>query len=121
MTPFDAIPPLPAHLEQMRQKLVNGEAQLFDVREQDEWDEGHLAGVELVSLSMLQGGEGVPARVNNSKETYLHCRSGVRVHAAAPILRSLGFTQVIPLSEGFERLVSLGFKADFPTLRPHDS
>jgi rhodanese-related sulfurtransferase len=38
----------------------------------------------------------------------LHCAAGVRVHAAAPILESMGFKRVVPLQEGFGLLVHLG-------------
>ena len=44
-------------------------------------------------------------------KTYLHCRSGQRVHMAAPLLEDLGIGEVIPLDEGFVELVTEGFEA----------
>lgn len=89
------------------EELKAGEAQLFDVREKDEWNAGHLVLAELVPLSGLQAGV-VPEQYDLSKKTYLHCRSGVRVYSAAPLLEQMGFKNVIPLDEGFLELVSEG-------------
>ena len=43
-------------LEDIKDQLEDGTAQLLDVREQDEWDAGHLADAKLVTLSSLQDG-----------------------------------------------------------------
>lgn len=88
-------------------ELEAQEAQLFDVREEDEWRAGHLVQAELVPLSGLQYGQ-LPREYDKSKKTYLHCRSGVRVYSAAPILEHLGFENVIPLNEGFIELLREG-------------
>lgn len=88
-------------------ELNANNAQLFDVRENDEWLAGHLVQAELVPLSGLQLGQ-LPKEFDKSQKTYLHCRSGVRVYSAAPILEQMGFEQVIPLDEGFEELVREG-------------
>lgn len=96
------------HLEVLQKELESGEAQLFDVREQGEWDAGHLTQAKLVPLSALDGGA-EPEGVDKDKKTYLHCRSGQRVMMAAPLLESMGFSEVIPLQEGFDDLVSEGF------------
>lgn len=94
-------------IKRMMDEIAVKEAQLFDVRELDEWQAGHLVQAELVPLSGLQYGE-LPQEFDKSKKTYLHCRSGVRVYSAAPILEHLGFEQVIPLNEGFIDLVRQG-------------
>lgn len=96
------------HLENLKRELENGTAQLLDVREQDEWDEGHLQRASLAPLSELNQGE-EPAGPDKSKKTYLHCRSGNRVHVAAPLLREMGYKEVIPLDEGYEELLGEGF------------
>ncbi len=96
-------------LEALVNHVTEGKAQLLDVREPDEWNMGHLALAKLVPLSDLQAGV-EPSGFDKTIPTYLHCRSGVRVHSAAPILESMGFEKVIPLSEGFQELVSEGVK-----------
>lgn len=96
-------------IEDMRDELEAGEAQLLDVRETDEWEAGHLSQATLVPLSGLREGS-CPAGPNKAMKTYLHCRSGRRVLEAAPLLEQLGFSQVVPLQEGFEDLMAEGFE-----------
>ncbi|MBF0197803.1 MAG: rhodanese-like domain-containing protein [Planctomycetes bacterium] len=95
-------------LDVIESEVKSGKAQLFDVREVDEWQEGHLAAAALVPLSDLQMNE-LPEKLNPDLPTYLHCKSGRRVFAAQPCLEEMGFKKVIPLHEGFEELLSLGF------------
>jgi len=97
--------------DELMEQLRNGTAQIFDVREQDEWDEGHLSDAKLVPLSELHAGL-EPENADPSKKTYLYCRSGNRVHMAAPLLQQMGFNAVIPLNEGFEELRSNGFTVE---------
>lgn len=97
------------HLEKMLAELKEGKAQLFDVREIEEWEMGHLKNAQLVPLSTLMSGK-LPEEFNKNIHTYLHCRSGNRVHAAAPILQDMGFKNIIPLNEGFAELVEEGME-----------
>jgi len=92
----------------MKEELESGEAQLFDVREPQEWASGHLKLAKLVPLSELMEGE-VP-KYDRSLLTYVHCAAGVRVHNAAPVLEAMGFERVVPLPEGFATLAGLGFE-----------
>lgn len=96
------------HLLKMAQELAAGEAQLFDVREPDEWKAGHLAAAQLVPLSELKAGAAVSH--DKAKKTYLHCRSGKRVMTARPLLEGMGFTDVTDLREGFDALANAGFE-----------
>ena len=96
------------HIETMVEEVRSGEAQLFDVREQDEWDAGHLDLSVLVPLSGLKNG--AEPQFDKSKKTYLHCRSGNRVWKAKPLLESMGFSSVIALNEGFKDLAKSGVK-----------
>ena len=103
-----SLPSLPEHLEAMKEELESGEAQLFDVREPQEWASGHLKLAKLVPLSDLMEGE-VP-KYERSLLTYVHCAAGIRVHNAAPVLEAMGFERVVPLPEGFATLAGLGFE-----------
>ncbi len=102
-------PELPPHLEDMKEEIASGEAQLFDVREPGEAQQGMLAVATLVPLSALQQGMR-PDEVDKDKLTYVHCAAGIRVHYAAPILEKMGFERVVPLQEGYATLVQLGFE-----------
>ncbi len=97
-----------AHLKKLSDELKAGQAQLFDVREEQEWEEGHLKDAQLVPLSGLESGS-CPKNLDKTRKTYLHCRSGQRVYRAAPLLQKMGFKEVVPLDEGFADLVDEGF------------
>lgn len=95
--------------------IAEGTAKLIDVREQAEWEAGHLAAAELIPLSMLKS---LPAdelstklaeQLPKDKIIYCHCRSGSRVLAATPILQELGY-DIRPLALGYSLLVDEGFE-----------
>ena len=105
---------LPPHLEDLKEELESGEAQLFDVREPGETMSGKIVGADLVPLSELQ--QGLKPEQDPTKLTYVHCAAGIRVHYAAPILESMGFERVVPLAEGYASLVrEYGFEAEKPS------
>ena len=102
-------------LDTVKAGLAKKEAVLVDVREQKEWDDGHLDGALFVPLSWLKGGakdDAFAAKVSEKlpQKTvlYLHCRSGQRVLVATGILRKFGY-DVRPLKQGFEELRDAGF------------
>ena len=98
-----------SQLDEIKKELSDGSAQLFDVREQNEWDDGHLNQAKFVPLSLLREGS-VDESLDKSQKTYIHCKSGNRVYEAGPLLEDLGFTEVIKLDEGFDELVQGGFE-----------
>ena len=109
----------PAHtkdsLDTIQERLANNEAILLDVREQDEWDLGHLKDAVLAPLSVLEegaGDEGFDAllgKLSKDKIIYCHCVSGGRVMPASRILHQQGY-DVRPLKPGYDDLVEAGFE-----------
>jgi rhodanese-related sulfurtransferase len=101
--------PLPV----VRDAVADGRAVIVDVREPDEWAEGHLASARLVPLSALERGVD-PAELARvlpkDKIIYCHCLMGGRCLDAAAILRPLGY-DIRPLSQGYPDLVAAGFPA----------
>jgi phage shock protein E len=96
-------------LDQVKAAVESGKAVLVDVREQGEWDLGHLKAARLIPLSALsKEGAVAPADLPKDKPIYLHCRSGARCLKAAEILKPLGY-DVRPLKAGFGDLVKGGF------------
>jgi len=89
------------------QDLLKGDVQLGDVREKNEWDEGHLPGAAFVPKSYLEqwAEDRLP---NKDKQTILYCAGGVRSVMAADALRKLGYTNVISMSGGFNRWKDAG-------------
>ena len=109
-------PLLPPHLEDLREELESGEAQLFDVREPGEAAMGMLRSADLVPLSALERGlqktqivERYP-QVDPARLTYVHCAAGIRVHPATALLQQAGFERVVPLQEGYAALLQYGFE-----------
>ena len=88
--------------------LLNEQAPLLiDVREIDEWQQGHIKGATLVPLSTLpQQIHVVCADVN--KAIYLYCQKGRRSHQAALTLLSLGYRNVHELAGGIETWIEAG-------------
>ena len=101
--------PLPA----VQQAVAAGQAVIIDVREPDEWAQGHIAGARLVPLSALEQGVD-PARLAQvlpkDKIIYCHCLAGGRCLEAAAILEPLGY-DVRPLKQGYPQLIQAGFPA----------
>lgn len=66
---------------------------LIDVREQDEYEEGHIKGARLVPLSVLESicDEKIP---DKEKPLLLHCQSGRRSAKAAILLDQLGYQDI---------------------------
>ncbi len=98
-------------LETVRKKVAEKKAVLLDVREQEEWDEGHLRDARLLPLSAL--GEKLDAArlakvLPKGQVVYVHCRSGRRCLRAAEVLSRQGY-DVRPLKAGFEELLKAGF------------
>ena len=72
----------------------NGEFILLDVREQEEYDAGHIPGAILLPVGMID--EETAAGVIPEKDTIVlvYCRSGNRSKTASAALAELGYTQV---------------------------
>jgi rhodanese-related sulfurtransferase len=71
---------------------------LLDVREQDEYDAGHIPGVRLIPLGQVA--ERL-AEIPRDKTVVVTCRSGNRSAQAAAILRQQGYTRVHNMEGGF--------------------
>jgi rhodanese-related sulfurtransferase len=99
-------------LTKVRTALDQKQAVLIDVREQDEWDEGHLQDAKLVPLSALPkliDDEKIAKQLPKDKIIYCHCKAGGRVIKAADLLRAEGY-DVRPLKQGYVDLLDAGFK-----------
>lgn len=80
---------------------------ILDVRQPEEFAEGHLAqAINLDWLNQTVFINGL-AKLNKQKTYYIYCRSGRRSQAAAGKLKAEGF-QVIDLRGGYLHWVELG-------------
>lgn len=73
------------------------DVRLIDVREPQEWNEGHIEGAELIPLASLASKCGEWPR---DKPLAVVCRSGARSGRAAQQLENAGFTRVASLRGG---------------------
>ncbi|MCA9058788.1 MAG: c-type cytochrome [Planctomycetaceae bacterium] len=98
-------------LDDVKQRVTGGKAVLMDVREQNEWDAGHLADAVLVPLSAVRDGvvpENLRDRLPKEKPVYIHCRSGRRVLQFREALKGQGY-DIRPLPQGYQQLLEAGF------------
>ena len=67
---------------------------ILDVREQSEYNEGHIPGAALLPVGTIS--EDTAAAVIGNKDTVVlvYCRSGNRSKTAAQALADLGYTQI---------------------------
>lgn len=104
-------------LDKVQRNLAAKQAVLLDVREQGEWDRGHLADAQLMPLSELKNASSDPGVREKLAKTlpkdrivYCHCAKGVRALIAGTVLEKLGY-DVRPLAAGFDQLREAGFPA----------
>ncbi len=81
----------PVKIEQAEKKLAEG-AQLLDVRTKEEWDEGHVKGAKLVTVTEEGFIDKAKALLDPKKPVVVYCRSGKRSAMATEQLRAAGFT-----------------------------
>jgi len=82
---------------------------LIDVREQWEYDEGHIPGVTLIPMNE------VPNRLTEiptDKEVIVTCRSGNRSGQITDYLRQQGFDNVHNMSGGIVEWEAAGYPVD---------
>ena len=71
-----------------------GDYVILDVREQSEFDEGHIFGAVLIPYTEIE--ERAENELSDKDETILvYCRSGRRSKIAAEKLSELGYTNVL--------------------------
>ncbi len=103
-------------LETVQNRVAEKKAVLIDVREEQEWKQGHLKVARLLPLSHLERGvskDKLQEHLPKGKIVYLHCASGARCIEAAELLTDLGF-EVRALKPGYDEFVEAGFEEVVP-------
>jgi glyoxylase-like metal-dependent hydrolase (beta-lactamase superfamily II)/rhodanese-related sulfurtransferase len=86
-------------VHELAQRLRDDSVALLDVREDDEWEEGHVEGSVHVPYHELR--KGVPASLRlTERECVVACSVGNRSSIAASLLRRSGVENVIHVAEG---------------------
>ena len=98
--------------------LLAGDALFLDVREQGEWDLGHVPEALHIPLGVLED-RVTDALPDREREVVVYCAHGRRSLAALATLRALGYERSRHLSDGFEEWEKSGFPVVVPsTLEP---
>jgi rhodanese-related sulfurtransferase/rubrerythrin len=71
---------------------------ILDVRQEWEYEEGHIPGARLIPLPELTDRLD---ELDPGKETFVYCARGGRSHAASTLLAGLGFTSIHDIQGGF--------------------
>jgi molybdopterin/thiamine biosynthesis adenylyltransferase/rhodanese-related sulfurtransferase len=95
------------------QQRFGAGATLIDVREQVEWDAGHIPGALFIPLGQLEQeiGAAVP---DKDTELILQCRSGARSGRGTALLQDLGYTNVVNLAGGILQWEADGLPVEAP-------
>jgi molybdopterin/thiamine biosynthesis adenylyltransferase/rhodanese-related sulfurtransferase len=95
---------------------MNGGGALFvDVREREEWDEGHIPTAVHVPRGNLESRiEGVAP--DRDKKLVVYCASGARSAFSAKTLGELGYTDVVSLQGGFSDWKRNGYDVQLPRM-----
>jgi sulfur-carrier protein adenylyltransferase/sulfurtransferase len=91
-----------------RDRIESGEPVIVDVREQDEWDEGHIPGAVHVPRGHLE------SRIerlapDTARPVVVYCSAGNRSAFAAKTLTEFGYEDVVSLAGGFTDWKRNGF------------
>lgn len=85
------------HVHEVRD-LVENDAYIIDVRDEDEYAEGHLINSKNIPLGEIRDRlDEIP----KDQPVYLHCRTGQRSYNAVMALQHLGFDNVVNISGSF--------------------
>jgi molybdopterin/thiamine biosynthesis adenylyltransferase/rhodanese-related sulfurtransferase len=97
-------------IDEVKNRLERGEKwALLDVREREEYREGHLAGAQSIPRGFLEMRveETVP---DKSTPIIAYCAGGVRSLIAARTLKEMGYENVTSMSGGYTAWKNAGYK-----------
>jgi rhodanese-related sulfurtransferase len=77
-------------VDEFQTLIADAAVQVLDVRTQEEFDEGHIAGAKLVDVNDTAFVEKAMAVLDPQREVALYCRSGRRSARAANLLSAQG-------------------------------
>jgi len=77
---------------------------ILDVREQSEWDGGHIEGATLIPLGQLEARQ---TELPTDQKIVVVCQSGGRSAKGRDLLLEAGFTEVTSMAGGMNDWVSV--------------
>ena len=80
--------------EEAKEMMDNQEVIILDVREQDEYDGGHIPGAMLLPVGMINDETAAGVIPGKDATVLVYCRSGNRSKTASSALPDLGYTNI---------------------------
>ena len=98
--------------EEVKARLDGGEKLvLTDIREDREWDKGHIAGAIHLGKGIIE--RDIESTVpDKSTEIILYCGGGFRSALSAENLQKMGYKNVISMDGGWRRWNELGYPTE---------
>lgn len=87
--------------EELKLDKQFGEIEILDVRNQDEFSQGHVTDARNIPLPYIYE---ATEELSKEKTWYIHCQGGYRSVIAASILKSQGYKQVRNVWGGFNKI-----------------
>ncbi|MET3733061.1 MBL fold metallo-hydrolase [Moheibacter stercoris] len=84
-------------IKELKSSLKNKDVQIIDVRSKNEYNNGHIKGVQNIALTELEQNLD---KIQKDKPVIIHCQSGARAAIAYSILRNNGFENILNYSGG---------------------
>ena len=80
--------------EEAGEMMNEADVTILDVREQDEYDSGHIPGAVLLPVGTIDEETAASVIPEKDSVTLVYCRSGNRSKKAAAELAELGYTEI---------------------------
>ena len=93
--------------QEMNALLVSGELDVVDIRDTQEWSDGHIPGARLVPLDDLRAD---PAKTLPRSNIVFVCGQGLRSLTAAKLADRLGIGKVYSLDGGISNWTRAGLQ-----------
>ena len=100
------------NVAEVKKRMDAGEKlTLIDVREDNEWNKGHIAGAAHLGKGIIERDiEGVVP--NKDQEIILYCGGGFRSALAADALKKMGYTSAVSMDGGWRGWTEQGFPTE---------
>ncbi len=100
------------NVEEVKAKMDRGEEfVLVDVREESEWEKGHIVNAMYIGKGVIE--RDIEIKINNTEEEIiLYCGGGFRSALAADNLQKMGYTNVSSMDGGYSGWVNAGYSVE---------